>query len=126
MLKQAVQLNRNKSQFKDSLEKKVDLIHRRLSQRIVKPFECSICHYATKRIGDYNKHVKAVHCKERPYKCEICLCCFKLTGSLTGHKKNVHENEKPLECSFCHYATKKNGDYNKHIKRLSQFPLVNS
>ena len=62
MLKQAVKLNRNKSQFKDSLEKKVDLIHRSLSQRIVKPFECSFCHYATKkRIGDYNKHVKAVH-----------------------------------------------------------------
>lgn len=47
-----------------------------MHERAGRPFECERCGSRFRQRAHKQKHVAAVHLKEKPYTCKICLHCF--------------------------------------------------
>jgi hypothetical protein len=71
------------------------------TDKIMKKFDCEICHYTTSRITDYNKHIST----------------NKHKTIVLGQNVSKLETEKYIDyvCEKCNYSTTVSRDYNKHL-----------
>ena len=66
----------------------------------------NILHLSYDRIGHLEKHIAAVHDKEKEIKVYLCSMCdsqFKSMAGVTFHMVTEHEGKKPRQCSECNF-----------------------
>mmetsp|Transcript_970 Transcript_970/g.1828 ORF Transcript_970/g.1828 Transcript_970/m.1828 type:complete len:181 (-) Transcript_970:974-1516(-) len=65
---------------------------------------CSICGGRFQQPSSLNRHIRAVHKKERPFECNQCGRMFSERSNLRKHVDAIHEKLRPFVCDFCDYA----------------------
>jgi hypothetical protein len=58
-----------------------------------------LCIYSSGRKGNYERHVRNTHTKERPFKCNVCNYASADPGAVTRHMRQ-HTGEAPAICKY--------------------------
>lgn len=69
----------------------------------VKPFECTLCNFATVTVTNVRTHIRKSHFKIKPYACELCEKRFVAAALLQEHL-NAHTGQRPFECQSCNFT----------------------
>ncbi len=70
-------------------------------------FQCKYngCGKSFKREYDKNRHLSAVHLKERTHKCTVCFdTYFSDRGALNRHGRLVHDKQRTYKCNLCNLS----------------------
>ncbi|XP_035032472.1 zinc finger protein 648 [Hippoglossus stenolepis] len=79
-----------------------------------RPFKCSHCHWAFKKLCNLQSHLQT-HTGLKPHVCDICGKAYSHQGTLQQHKR-LHTGERPYHCPFCVKTYIWSSDYRKHIR----------
>ena len=82
----------------------------------IKEVRCPLCPKLSRTFSEKEKHVKAVHLRERSFKCEKCPKAFTDQTPLKYHTRTTHGDDTNLfQCTHCDkkYTTKVNLE--KHL-----------
>uniref|UniRef100_A0A8C4RCI6 C2H2-type domain-containing protein n=1 Tax=Eptatretus burgeri TaxID=7764 RepID=A0A8C4RCI6_EPTBU len=79
-----------------------------------KPFKCSVCLKAFRRLSHLNQHQK-IHSGVESNKCTTCNKSFTQSSSLYRHQK-IHTDVKSYKCCVCVKAFHQSSNLYKHQK----------
>ncbi|XP_021961857.1 zinc finger protein 492 [Folsomia candida] len=81
------------------------------------PFVCTRapCTRGFLQEADLERHVKAVHLKEKNFVCEFCSKAFAQKPNLITHLR-THTGEKPYKCKSCGKEFSDKPTYNRHVQ----------
>ena len=84
----------------------------------IKRFKCDPCQKAFADSGDFKKHIKYTHEKERcRFKCELCEKTFAFPNTLRNHVKSAHKGLRSYECPKTYTN---GGSLFKHVKTVHE------
>ena len=72
----------------------------------MKWFSCGQCNYRTKQVGNIERHVKTIHCKEKNFMCPGCFRTFTEKKALETHN-DANKAERGTTVMTCEKYTKK-------------------
>jgi hypothetical protein len=81
--------------------------------------KCSICYNEFKQKQGLQRHVQAIHEKQKPFKCLFCEKYFARNNRMNQHVKSVHEKQKPFRCQICKKDFASNDNMKFHLKKCT-------
>ena len=79
------------------------------------PQPCPHCRKAFQCRSLLQRHVSAVHLKEKPFSCAECHKSFGTKYALDIHVRVRHRDERPHRCHLCAYRCHLPADLRKHL-----------
>ncbi|GAB0495496.1 hypothetical protein MMPV_006798 [Pyropia vietnamensis] len=86
-------------------------------EKPARPFSCSICDATFRQRAHQEKHISAVHLKEKPHWCSRCAARFGRRSDLNKHTRLVHLKQRPFSCPYpsCEQRFGQKCDWKKHM-----------
>lgn len=86
-------------------------------EKPARPFSCSICDATFRQRAHQEKHISAVHLKEKPHWCTRCAARFGRRSDLNKHTRLVHLKQRPFSCPYpsCEQRFGQKCDWKKHL-----------
>ncbi|XP_023314530.1 zinc finger protein 888-like [Trichogramma pretiosum] len=117
-----VKSNQNKVSDKNNIYRKIytkkSNLKRYTTHKSIRSFDCEICHKSFGQKSNLQRHINAIHNRNKPFECDICHKSFGLKHHLKYHINGVHNRSKPFECEVCHKSFGCKSNRNKHINAV--------